>query len=120
MATEQFVNPKIIELFVNVLPVCKVTHWFLVLRLDVQLASNALTMRNVTILRPRLLEKTVSHCAGKILVPGALLVQQVITEKYVLVTTLFKETAIYHVQNVRSSKYLLIQDYKKFEFIYYI
>ena len=107
---EQFVKSKIIELFANVLPVCKVTHWSLVLRLDVLLALNALTMKNVIILRLHLLEKNVSHCVGKILVPVALLAQQVITEKSVLVTTLFKETAIYHVQNVRSSKYLLILD----------
>ena len=108
VAVRQIVKLKHTEQYVNVLLVCKATHWFLARKLDVLLALNVLTMKNVIILHHHQLEKSVNHCAGEIHVLKVLLVQQIITEKSVLVTTLFKETAIYHVQNVRSSKYLLI------------
>ena len=100
VVVEQIVKLKLIELFVNVLLVCKATLWFLAPRLDVLLAMNALTMRNVIILHRLQHEKNVSHYVGKIHVHLVLLVLQIITEKYVLATTLFKETDMFLVQNV--------------------
>ena len=57
-------------------------------------------MKNVIILRHRQVEKSVNHCAGEIHALQALLALLTITEKSVLVTTLFKATDIYPVQNV--------------------
>ena len=100
VAVRQIVKLKRIEQYVNVLLVCKVTHWFLALKLDVLLALNVLAMKNVIILRHRQVEKSVNHCAGEIHALQALLALQTITEKSVLVTTPFKATDIYLVQNV--------------------
>ena len=46
---EQAVKLKLTELFANVHQVCKATHWFLALRLDVPPAWTAPIMRNVII-----------------------------------------------------------------------
>ena len=46
---EQAVKLKLTELFANVHSACKVTHWFLALRLDVPPALTAPIMRNVII-----------------------------------------------------------------------
>ena len=100
VAVELIVKPKLTELFVNVHLVCKATRWFLALKLDVLLALNVLAMKNVIILRHLQVEKSVNHCAGKIHALQALLALQAITEKSVLVTTPFKATDIYLVQNV--------------------
>ena len=100
VAVRQIVKLKRTEQYVNVLLVCKETHWFLALKLDVLLALNVLAMKNVIILRHRQVERSVSHCAGKIHALLALLALQKITEKSVLVTTPFKATDIYLVQNV--------------------
>ena len=100
VAVRQIVKLKRIEQYVNVLLVCKATHWFLALKLDVLLALNVLTMKNVITLHRHQIEKNVNHCAGKIHALSALLAQQIITEKSVLVTTPFKATDIYLVQNV--------------------
>ena len=43
------VKLKLTELFVNVHPACKATHWFLALRLDVPPVLTAPIMRNVII-----------------------------------------------------------------------
>ena len=100
VAVEQFVNLNHIELFVNVLQACKVTHWFLAPRLDVLLAMNALTMKDVIILRHLQHEKNVNRCAGEIHVLLELPVLQIITGKYVPATILFKEMDTFLVLNV--------------------
>ena len=100
VAARQIVKLKHTEQYVNVLLVCKVTHWFLALKLDVLLALNVLAMRNVIILGHLQVEKSVNHCAGKTHALQALLALPIITEKSVLVTTPFKATDIYLVQNV--------------------
>ena len=99
-AVRHIVKLKHTEHYVNVLLVCKVTHWFLALKLDVLLALNVLAMKNVIILRHRQVEKSVNHCAGEIHALQALLALQTITEKSVLVTTPFKAPDTYLVQNV--------------------
>ena len=66
VAARQIVKLKHTEQYVNVLLVCKATHWFLALKLDVLLALNVLAMKNVIILRHLQVGKSVNHCAGKI------------------------------------------------------
>ena len=100
VAARQIVKLKHTEQYVNVLLVCKATHWFLALKLDVLLALNVLGMKNVIMLHHRQVERSVSHYAGKIHALQALLALQAITEKSVLVTIPFKATDIYLVQNV--------------------
>ena len=101
VAARQIVKLKHTEQYVNVLLVCKATHWFLALKLDVLLALNVLAMKNAIILRDLQVEKSVNHCAGKTHALQVLLALPIITEKSVLVTTPFKATDIYLVQNVR-------------------
>ena len=101
---EQAVKLKLIELFVNVLVACKVTHWFLALKLDVPQALSVLMMKNVITLHHPLQEENVSHYVERIHALPALLARQIITEKAVLVTIPFKETDIYLVQNVSKLK----------------
>ena len=101
VAVRQIVKPKHTEQYVNVLLVYKATHWFLALKLDVLLALNVLAMKDAIILRDLQVEKSVNHCAGKTHALEALLALPIITEKSVLVTTPFKATDIYLVQNVR-------------------
>ena len=79
VAVRQAVKLKHIEQYVNVLLVCKVTHWFLALKLDVLLALNVLAMKNVIILRHRLVEKSVNHYAGEMHALQARLAPQIIT-----------------------------------------
>jgi hypothetical protein len=105
VVVEQIAKQKLIELFANVLLACKVTLWFLAPRLDVLLAMNVLKMRNVIILHRLQHKKNASHYVGKIHVHLVLLVLQIITEKYVLATTLFKETDMFLVLNVSLSSY---------------
>ena len=79
VAVRQVVKLKHIEQYVNVLLVCKGTHWFLALKLDALLALNVLAMKNVIILRHRLVEKSVNHCAGEMHALQARLAPQIIT-----------------------------------------
>ena len=104
VAIEQIVKLRLIELFVNVLVACEVTHWFLALKLDVPQALSVLMMKNVIILHHPLQEENVSHYVERIHALPALLARQIITEKAVLVTIPFKETDIYLVQNVSKLK----------------
>ena len=104
MVIEQIVKLKLIELFVNVLLACKVTHWFLARRLDVLQALSVLIMKNATILHHPLHEENASHYVERIHALPALLARQIITEKHVLVTIPFKETDIYLVPNVSKFK----------------
>ena len=104
---EQIVKLRLIELCANVLVACKVTHWFLALKLDVPQALSVIVMKNVIILYHPLQEENVSHSVERIHALPALLARQIITEKAVLVTIPFKETDIYLVQNV--SKLMIVQ-----------
>ena len=102
------VKPKLTERFVNVLPVCKVTHWFLALRLDVLQALNVLAMKNAIIHHenhtPHKVhfqqEKNVNRYADQTHVLQEHPALQIIIEKYVHATTLSKETDMFLVQNV--------------------
>ena len=108
VAVELIVKPKLTELFVNVLPVCKVTPWFLALRLDVLPALNVLEMKNAIIHpanhTPHKVHfhhvKNVNHYADQTHVLPEHHALQIIIEKYVHATTLFKETDMFLVQNV--------------------
>ena len=112
VAVELIVKPKLTELFVNVLPVCKVTHWFLALRLDALPALNVLEMKNV-IIHPEnhtphkvhfLHEKNVNRYADQTHVLLEHHALRITIEKYVHATTLFKETDMFLVQNVSKLK----------------
>ena len=74
-------------------------------KLDAPQTMIVQVMRNATSYLGLALEKNVSHYVGKIHVHLVLLVLQIITEKYVLATTLFKETDMFLVLNVSLSSY---------------
>ena len=97
---EQIVRLRPIELFASVLAACKVTHWFLALKLDAPQALSVLMMKNVIILHHPLQEENVSPSVERIHALPALLALQIITEKSVLVTIPFKATDTYLVPNV--------------------
>ena len=112
VAVKPTVRLKHTEQYVNVLPVYKVTHQFLVQKLGAPQALNVPTMKNVITLPLLLREKNANLCAGKNHALPALLAQQIITGKSVLATTLFKEMDMSLVQNV--SKYFEFSKCQKY------
>ena len=100
MDEEQNAKLNSTEQFATVLVDYKEIRLFRVKRLDAPQTMIVQVMRNATSYLGLALEKNVSHYVGKIHVHLVLLVLQIITEKYVLATTLFKETDMFLVLNV--------------------
>lgn len=85
------VRQTLIGLYVSVLLVYRATLWLLVLKLGVLLILNVPKTKSVIIKHPHLHERSANHYVETILVQPEPPVLQIIIEKYVLVTILFKE-----------------------------
>jgi hypothetical protein len=100
------VRQKLIELFVSVLQVYKVTLWLLVLKLDALLILNVQKTKSVITAHARLHEKNANLYVETAHVQPEPPVLQIIIERYVLVTIHFKEMDMCLVLNVSKLKFL--------------
>ena len=99
-AVELRVRRKLIKLFASALRVCRVIHWWLVLRLDVRLTRNVPQMKSVIILQSPHHERNAKRCVETIPVQRGLLAVQIIIEKSARAIILYKEMDTSLVQNV--------------------
>ena len=96
----QIAKLKLIELFASAHLAYRATPWLHVQKLGVHPILNVPTTKSVITLPHHPLERNVNLFVGTPHVQLGHRVLQPIIEKYVLVTILFKETVMFHAQNV--------------------